>query len=284
SGRLTALASAAKTTLYTLLLAAFELSLYRYTDQDDLLIGTTALGRSRAELEKIVGYLANPVVLRTSLSGNPTFQELLGRVRQTVIGALDHQDYPFPLLVERLQPRRDASYSPFFQTLFVLDKPRQPWEASRFGQGETATRLAQERLRLEPFVYGQQGAPFDLTLRMLDVNGSLSADLRYNVDLFDAATLARMEQHFLTLLKGIVADPGQRLADVLLLTEAEQHQLLVAWNKTQSDYPEHACLHQLIEEQVQQKPDAVAVVFENEKRTYREVNRQANQLAHALQA
>src|SRR5205823_4016663 len=163
--QLKALASAAKTTLYMLLLAAFELLLYRYTDQDDLLIGTTALGRSRAELEKIVGYLANPVVLRTNLSGNPTFQELLGRVRQTVIGALDHQDYPFPLLVERLQPRRDASYSPLFQTLFVLDRSREPWEASPSGEGEAAARLAQEKLRLEPFIYGQQGAPFDLTLR-----------------------------------------------------------------------------------------------------------------------
>src|SRR6266568_3002983 len=199
--QLKALASAAKTTLYMLLLAAFELLLYRYTDQDDLLIGTTALGRSRAELEKIVGYLANPVVLRTSLSGNPTFQELLGRVRQTVIGALDHQDYPFPMLVERLQPRRDASYSPLFQTFFVFEKPRDPSEQHP-SLSEPGQSAIQAGLRLEPLVYGQQGAPFDLTLRMIEVNGSLSADLRYNVDLFEAATMARMQQHFLTLLQG----------------------------------------------------------------------------------
>src|SRR6266704_3178965 len=122
SKQLKALANAEKTTLYTILLAAFQTLLYRYTAQDDILIGTTTLGRSRAELEKIVGYVANPVVLRANLSGNPTFKELLGRVRQTVIGALEHQDYPFPLLVERLQPKRDASYSPLFQTLFVLDR------------------------------------------------------------------------------------------------------------------------------------------------------------------
>ncbi len=278
--QLKALASAAKTTLYMLLLAAFELLLYRYTDQDDLLIGTTALGRSRAELEKIVGYLANPVVLRTNLSGNPTFQELLGRVRQTVIGALDHQDYPFPLLVERLQPRRDASYSPLFQTLFVFEKPRDGWEASPLGQGESAT---QDRLRLEPLVYGQQGAPFDLTLRMIEVDGSLSADLRYNVELFEAATMARIEQHFLTLLQGIVADPGQRITDLPILTQAEQRQLL-AWNDTQRNYPDQACVHQLIEEQVQRTPEAPAIVFENQQLTYREVNCRANQLAHALQA
>ena len=284
SKQLKALANAEKTTLYTILLAAFQVLLYRYTDQDDILIGTTALGRSRAELEKIVGYLANPVVLRANLSGNPTFKELLSRVRRTVIGVLEHQDYPFPLLVERLQPRRDASYSPLFQTLFVLDRSREPWEASPSGQGETAARLAQERLRLEPFVYGQQGAPFDLTLRMLDLNGLLSADLRYNVDLFDATTMVRIEQHFLNLLKGIVTDPEQRLSDLPLLTQEEQRQLLVEWNNTQSDYPEHACIHQLIELQVQRTPEALAVVFENETLTYRELNRRANVLAHALQA
>src|SRR5947209_4737662 len=283
SKQLKALANAEKTTLYTILLAAFQTLLYRYTDQDDILIGTTTLGRSRAELEKIVGYIANPVVLRANLSGNPTFKELLGRVRQTVIGALDHQDYPFPLLVERLQPRRDASYSPLFQTLFVLDRSRESWDASRSGEGETAVRLAQERLRLEPFIYGQQGAPFDLTLRMLDLNGLLSADLRYNVDLFDATTMARIEQHFLTLLESIVADPNQRIADLPMLSKAEQHQLL-AWNSTQSDYPEQACVHQLIEEQVQRTPEALAVVFEERQLSYSEVNRQANQLAHLLQA
>ncbi len=284
SKQLKALAKTEKTTLYTILLAAFQVLLYRYTDQDDILIGTTTLGRSRAELEKIMGYLANPVVLRANLSDNPTFKELLGRVRHTVIGALEHQDYPFPLLVERLQPKRDASYSPLFQTLFVLDRPREPWEPARFGQGESAARLAQERLRLEPFVYGQQGAPFDLTLRIVDLNGLLSADLCYNVDLFDPTTMARMEQHFLTLLKGIVADPGQQLSDLPLLTAAEQHQLLVEWNNTKSDYPEHACIHQLIELQVQRTPEAPAIVFENENLTYRELNRRANALAHTLQA
>src|SRR2546421_5065696 len=280
--QLKALASAAKTTLYTLLLAAFELLLYRYTDQDDILIGTTTLGRSRAELEKIVGYVANPVVLRANLSGNPTFKELLGRVRQTVIGALDHQDYPFPLLVERLQPRRDASYSPLFQTFFVFEKPRDPWEQDP-SLSEPIQSAIQGRLRLEPFIYGQQGAPFDLTLRMIEVNGLLSADLRYNVDLFEAAMMARMQQHFLTLLQGIVADPGQRIADMPILSKAEQRQLL-AWNDTQREYPDRVCVHQLIEQQVHRTPEASAVVFEDQQLTYREVNCRANQMAHALQA
>lgn len=286
SRQLKALAGAERVTLYMLLLAAFQVLLYRYTDQEDILVATPMVGRSRAELEKIVGYLTNPVVVRTSLSGNPSFKELLGQVRHTVIEAIEHQDYPFPLLVERLQPKRDASYSPVFQAVFVWDKARdfeQVSQASRFGQGETATRMAQEVLRLEQIILAQQGAAFDLTLRMSEVEGSLSAELNYNTDLFNATTIARMEKHLRTLLEGIVAHPEQCISDLPLLTGAERHQLLVGWNDTKSDYPEHSCIHQLIELQVAQRPDAVAVVFEGEELTYSELNRRANALAHALQ-
>ena len=268
SRRLKLLATAEKTTLYMLLLAAFQVLLFRYTDQEDILIGTPALGRSRADLERIVGYLVNPVILRSDLSGNPSFKELLNQVRHKVIAALEHQDYPFSLLVERLQPKRDPSYSPLFQAMFILDRSPQ---------------IARGGLGLEPFILEQRGAPFDLTLRMSEADGTLSADLRYNVDLFDATTIARMENHLRTLLAGIVADPEQRLRDLPLLTEAERHQLLVEWNDTQSGYPEHACIHRLIEVQVQQTPEAAAVVFEGEILTYKELNRRANQLAHALQ-
>ncbi len=268
SRRLKSLATAEKTTLYMLLLAAFQVLLFRYTDQEDILIGTPALGRSRADLERIVGYLVNPVILRSDLSGNPSFKELLNQVRHKVIAALEHQDYPFSLLVERLQPKRDPSYSPLFQAMFILDRSPQ---------------IVRGGLGLEPFILEQRGAPFDLTLRMSEADGTLSADLRYNVDLFDATTIARMENHLRTLLAGIVADPEQRLRDLPLLTEAERHQLLVEWNDTQSDYPEHACIHRLIEVQVQRTPEAAAVVFEGEILTYKELNRLANQLAHALQ-
>jgi len=286
SKQLKALAGVERVTLYMLLLAAFQVLLYRYTDQEDILVATPMVGRSRAELEKIAGYLTNPVVLRTNLSGNPPFKELLGQVRHTVIDAIEHQDYPFPLLVERLQPKRDASYSPVFQTVFVWDKPRdfeQVSPALRFGQDETATHLAQELLKLEQIILAQQGAAFDLTLRMSEARGSLSAELNYNVDLFDAATITRMEKHLCTLLEGIVAHPEQRIADLPLLTAVERNQLLVDWNDTKSDYPEHTYIHQLIELQVEQRPEAVAVVFEGEELTYRELNRRANALAHALQ-
>jgi len=277
SKQLKALAGAEKVTLYMLLLAAFQVLLFRYTDQDDILVGTPMVGRSRSELERVVGYLANPVVLRTNLSGNPTFKELLGRVRRTVIAALEHQDYPFPLLVERLQPKRDASYSPIFQVVFVWDRPG-------ILQDQENARLDQETLKLEPFLVAQQGSAFDLTLHMSEVRGSLSADLSYNVDLFDASTIARMEQHFRTLLAGIIANPEQQLSHLPLLTGAEQHQLLLTWNATRSDFPEHMCIHQLIEQQVQRIPDAGAVVFEDQKLTYNELNRRANALARTLQA
>ena len=268
STRLKSLATAEKATLYMLLLAAFQVLLFRYTDQEDILIGTPALGRSRADLERIVGYLVNPVVLRSDLSGNLSFKELLNQVRHKVIAALEHQDYPFSLLVERLQPKRDPSYSPLFQAMFILDRSPQ---------------IARGRLGLESVILEQRGAPFDLTLRMSEADGTLFADFRYNVDLFDVATIARMENHLHTLLAGIVANPEQRLRDLPLLTEAEQHQMLIEWNHTQSDYPEHECIHRSIELQVQRTPEATAVVFDGEILTYKELNRRANQLAHALQ-
>lgn len=273
SQQLKTLAHSEKATPYMLLLAAFQALLFRYTDQSDILIGSTTLGRSRTDLQKIVGYLANPVVLRANFSSNPTFKELLSHTRHTVIAALEHQDYPFPLLVERLQPKRDASYSPLFQALFVWEKPR-----------ELATHTAQQKLRLEPYAFGQQGAPFDLTLRVTDIQGALSADFRYNIDLFDPATIARMEYHLRTLLAAIVAHPEQRISDLPLLTQEEQQQLLLEWNDTKSDYPDTICIHQLFESQVQQTPEAIALVFEAQELTYNQLNRQANRLAHALQA
>jgi amino acid adenylation domain-containing protein len=280
--QLRTLANSEKTTLYTVVLAAFKTLLSRYSNQDDILVGTPMLGRNHVDLERIVGYLVNPVVLRTSLAENPTFKELLARVRQTVGGALDHQDFPFPLLVERLQPKRDPSYSPLFQTLFIWDRPRSRNEQELALPGDNAGQLAKQ-LKLEPYIMGQQGAPFDITLTIFEIDGSLSADFRYNVDLFDASTIARMEQHFLTLLEGIVAEPEQRILHLPLLSEAERQQILVQWNDTHAPYPEQATIHQLIEEQVEQTPDQEALNFEGASLSYRELNRRANLLARELQ-
>jgi amino acid adenylation domain-containing protein len=282
--RLKTLASTEKVTLYTLLLAAFEVLVFRYTEQEDLLIGTPTLGRNHADMEKVIGYLANPVVVRANLSGNPTFTDILEQVRRKMMDALEHQDYPFPLLVERLQPKRDPGYSPLIQTLFIWDRPRVRGPQNMPGQNGNTLHAAQEALALEPFITGQQGAPFDLTLTIFEVEGSLSGDFHYNIDLFDAATIARMGQHFQVLLTSIVEQPTQRISDLPILTADERQRILVEWNDTQSDYPDNACLQQLFEQQAQRTPDAIAVVFEDTQLSYRELNRRANRVAHQLQA
>lgn len=292
SQRLKALAHQERVTPFMLLLAAFQTLLYRTTDQEDILVGTPAAARGRADMQRTFGYLANPVVLRADFSANLTFKDLLSQVRQTVIGAIEHQDYPFPLLVERLQPRRDPSYSPLFQAVFVWDQLHQfegasgvfaATHAAWFGQSDAAARLAQEKLPVESLLLNQQGAAFDLTLRMRELdNGDLAADLRYNTDLFDAAAITRLGEQFQTLLASIAAQPEQRVDSLPLLTPEERHHILVDWNAKRADYPADTCVHQLIEAQVERNPDAIAVAFEDQSLTYRQLNRRANQLAQAL--
>lgn len=275
--QLRAIANATQATPYMVLLAAFQVLLFRYSHQEDILLGTTALGRNRPELERVMGYLANPVVLRANLTGNPTFKEFLGRVRQNVLGALEHQDYPFPLLVERLQPKRDPSYSPLFQILFIWDKMRSYSE-------QDSSHFSRQGLAFEPYTSGQQGAPFDLSLTIFEAGSEFTADFHYNVDLFDAATIEQMGQHFHELLAGIAANPDQHLLDLPLLTAEELQRTLVEWNSTERAYPDTACLHQLIEAQAAKTPEAIAVRFEGSTLSYDTLNRHANQLAHALQA
>ncbi|HEY7415814.1 MAG TPA: amino acid adenylation domain-containing protein, partial [Ktedonobacteraceae bacterium] len=273
--RLRELANGERATLYTVLLAAFQVLLYRYSQQESLLLGTTALGRNRPDLERVIGYLANPVVLRADFAGNPTFRDFLRGVREKVLGALEHQDFPFPLLVERLQPKRDPSHSPLFQVLFIWDKMRS------YGE-QDSNAFARSGLRLEPFLFGQLGAPFDLSLTIFEMVSGLTADFHYNVDLFEAATIERLGRHFHALLSGIATNPDQSLLDLPLLTPEEQQTMLVGWNATQCAYPAQATLHQLIEEQVVRTPNGLAVSFEGQTLTYDELNRRANQLAHAL--
>ncbi|MBW4478454.1 MAG: amino acid adenylation domain-containing protein [Tolypothrix brevis GSE-NOS-MK-07-07A] len=279
-------------TLYMTLLAAFQVLLYRYTGQKDFLVGSPTTGRSRTDAAGLVGYFVNPVVLRSPLasaqsplSENPTFDEFLIQVRSCVLDAFDHQDYPFARLVEQLQPVRDASRSPLFQVMFVLQKAHLLNEEglAAFALGETGARIKLGELELESLALEQRIAQFDLNLIMAEVDETLSASWQYNTDLFDAATIARMAGHFQTLLEGIVADSQQQVSLLPLLTELEQQQLLVEWNQNQIDYASKPCLHQQFEAQVEQTPDLVAVVFETQELTYVELNRRANQLAHYLQ-
>ncbi|GCE27473.1 hypothetical protein KDA_29570 [Dictyobacter alpinus] len=283
--KLRALAAQEKVTLFTLMLTAYQALLYRYTGQEDIVVGTPALGRTRSEWERVIDYLANPILIRANLANQPTFQGLLQQTRQGVLDGLEHQDFPFPLLVERLQPRRDPSYSPLYQTLFIWDRPRTRGiqDLEHLGQTALARQLAQTGLAFEPFAYGQQGAPFDLTLTVFEIEGALSADFRYNTALFNATTLARMEQHFQTLLAGIVEQPGLALLELPLLTASERQQLLVDWNATNRDYVLEGTLQQFIEAQVEHTPDQIALIFEGKSKSYRELNYAANHLAYRLQ-
>ena len=282
--QLRALARREGTTLYTVLLAAFQTLLYRYSGHEDLLVGSTAAGRTRAELELLVGYVANPLVLRADLSGDPTFRDVLGRTRRTVLEALDHQDYPFPLLVERLQPARDPSRSPLFQAMFVFDSAHLYSGLPGFFPDHVGRRVDWEDLVIEPVQVERNASQFDLTLMLVDADGALSGSLEANAELFEPGTIARMAEHLRVLLTGLAADPQQRVATAPLLTDAERQQLLVEWNATDAEYPSGACVHHLFEAQVKRTPNAVAVICGPERLTYRELNQRANWLAQRLQA
>jgi amino acid adenylation domain-containing protein len=258
-------------TLFMTLLAAFQTLLYRYSGQEDIVVGSPIAGRNRAETEDLIGFFVNSLPLRTNLSGNPSFRELLLRVRETALGSYAHQDLPFEKIVEELQPQRDLSYSPIFQVMFALqNQPRVGFSLP----GLNVTLLKRET----------DAAKFDLTLFMTETDDGLSCWLEYNTDLFAAGTITRLLDHFTVLLAAIVANPERAIADLPILSEAERQQLLVEWNDTQTDYPRNQCTHQLFEQQAERTPDAIAVAFKGRTLSYAELNARANQLAHYLRA
>ncbi|MEH2158037.1 amino acid adenylation domain-containing protein [Nostoc sp.] len=257
-------------TLFMTLLTAFKTLLYRYTGQTDVVVGSPIANRNRAEIESLIGLFVNILVLRTDLSGDLSFLELLARVKLTALEAYIHQELPFEKLVEELQPNRDLSYNPLFQVMFVLQNVPKP-----------NLSLSDISVTYEEGYNGT--SKFDLTLFMEDSEQGLVATCEYNTDLFNADTVTRMLGHFQTLLGSIVSDPEQRISDLQLLAPSELEQLLVEWNDTKTDYPQDKCIHQLFEEQVEKKPFDIAVIFENQQLTYQELNNRANQLAYYLQ-
>jgi amino acid adenylation domain-containing protein len=259
------------TTLFMTLLAAFKALLQRYTGQGDIVVGTVVAGRNRAEIEELLGCFINILVLRTNLSDNPTFRQLLGRVRQVTLGAYAHQDMPFERLVEELQPDRDVDRTPLFQVLF---------EFQNFSMPE----LQMGNITLTRLRPSEEEANFGLGIELYDTLEGIGGSLEYSTDLFDAEAIARMVGHFQTLLAGIVANPEQRLPGLPLLTAGERHQLLVEWNDTTVEYPPEQCLHQLFEAQAQRTPDAIAAVCDAAHLSYRQLDRRANRLASTLAA
>ncbi len=268
---LKALSQKQEVTLFMTLLAAFKTLLHRYTGQDDIVVGSPIANRNWVETEQLIGFFVNTLVLRTDLSDNPTFQELLKRVHAMTLGAYAHQNLPFEYLVNALQPQRDLSYTPLFQVNFVLNN-------------EPVSVIELSGLAWSSLENNTRPAPYDLTLYMRETPQGMIGTMEYNTDLFEADTINRMVSHLQQLLSGIVGNPQHRLWELPLLTEAEQHQLLVEWNDTQADCPQEVCIHELFEVQVERTPDTVAVVFEDQQLTYRELNARANQLAHHLRS
>jgi len=256
-------------TPFMTLLAAFQVLLYRYTGQEDVVVGSPIANRRRPEVEGLIGFFVNTLVLRADLSGSPSFKELLSRVKDTCVAADANQDLPFEKLVQELQPERDQSRNPLFQVMFVLQNATPPFTGI-------------PGLRIEPLEVATTRSPFDLSLFLRERDGKYIGYIEYRTDLFDRDRIERMAGHFQTLLEAIVADPEQPIAMLPIITDAERHQILVEWNNTVADYPKDKCIHQLFEEQAERTPDELALEFEEKQITYRELNRKANQLAHYL--
>jgi amino acid adenylation domain-containing protein len=264
--RLTTFSRQENVTLYMTLLTGFFILLHRYTGMEDFLVGSTDAGRQRPETHGVVGFFVDTVALRADLSGNPTARQVLQRVRQTVIDAVNYGDVPFDRIVQSLDLPRDLSRHPLIQVVF--NAPPQ-----------YALELCD--LDVSPVPVDLQISRFDLEMTYAD-GANRSTGMTWNTDLFNGDTIQRLLGHYAMLLRAVVADPNQPVRQLPLLTEQERHQLLVEWNNTTSEYQSDRCVHQLFEEQGEKTPDAVAVVFEDQKLTYRELNARANQLAHYL--
>ncbi|MBC1219356.1 amino acid adenylation domain-containing protein [Nostoc sp. UCD121] len=265
-------------TLFMTLLTVFELLLYRYSGQEDLLISFASASRGQVETERLIGFFSNTLVMRGNLAGNPTFRQLLDRVRKDCLEAYSHQDLPFERLIEELRPEQQSrNSSSLFQVKFSLNPP---WSN---GRGMGALQLPDLTITsLFGYIYHGK-TKYDLTLVLREQDNGLGMVFDYNAEMFDASTIERMLGHFKTLLEGIVANADQPISELPLLTAPEQHQLLVDWNGKQADYPQNTCIHQWFEAQAKRTPDNIAVSFENQQLTYQELNQRANQLADYLQ-
>jgi amino acid adenylation domain-containing protein len=267
--QLQALSRQEDATLFMLLLAAFQVLLLRYTGQEDICVGTPIANRSRPETEGIIGFFVNTLVMRGTLTGDPTFLQLLRQVREVCLQAYAHQDIPFEKVVEELEPERDLSRSPLFQVMFEL-------------QAASHLRSDWTDIRIESLTVERTNSKFDLTFALAETDQGLYCTLEYSTDLFEAGTIRRMLNHWQNLLQGLVQAPQSRLSELPLLSGQEQALQLVQWNATQTEFPLACTVCQLFEQQVQQRPDAIALVFEGAVLTYGELNRRANLLAHSL--
>ena len=262
----------AQTSLFTVFAAALSTLLYRYTEKDDILLGIPIADRDRKEMQSLIGFLLHTQVLRTKLSADMTFRELLTRAQRAVLELYLHRAVPFDRVVRKIQPERNRSYSPVFQVMLN-------WR----DRDQLLSFIGMEGLAVESLLAESRTSKFDLLLFATDCGDEIWLELEYSTDLFDDVRIVRMLGHYQTLLEAVTADPDQRLDELPVLTDGERRQSLVEWNDTTAEYPRDVPLAQLVEEQVERTPDAVAVIFEDgSSLTYRSLNERANQLAHEL--
>ncbi|MFH7023429.1 amino acid adenylation domain-containing protein, partial [Flavobacterium sp. FlaQc-50] len=273
SESINALAQREGVTLFMMLLSAFKVLLSRYSGQDDICVGTPIANRTQSELEGMIGFFVNTLALRTDLGDNPSFSELLERVKETTLESYDHQLAPFEKVVDRVVTTRDRSMSPVFQTMFVLQNAQ---------SGLEQTTRGLQNVSLSAYDFDVVTAQFDLTLNVAESNNGIVLNLNYCTALFDKVTIERMLLHYQELLTGIVSDSNQPINTLSILTTGEQHQLLDVFNNTAVDYPKDKTLVTLFEEQVKNTPDAIAVVYEGAKLSYKELNEKSNQLGSYL--
>lgn len=281
--RLKALAQAEDVTLFMLLLAAYQVLIYRYTRQDDILVGTPTTGRTHPSFMTTVGYFVNPIPLRVDLSKSPGFTNFLAQVRKTVIAALDHKDYPFIRLVEQLHIPQHPGRSAIFQNVFSmhsLNRTREVAALVSMEGSETAVDFG--GLRFERYFFPQEEGQFELMLEVIEASNRLICNLKYQTDIFKRETIERIRDSFEALVTHILETPNTSIDHLNVLSPKETQLQTIDWNQTQFNYPANQCLHQLFETQAQRTPHAVAVVYEDKTITYAQLNARANQLAHHL--
>jgi amino acid adenylation domain-containing protein len=256
-------------TMFMTMLAAFGTLLYRWSGQEDMLIGTPVSGRSRTEVEPLIGYFSNSVVLRVNMGGDPTFRELMRRVKEVALGAYSHQDLPFEKLVVEMQPQRDLSYSPMYQIMFSVGEHKD-------------LGLELPGLEISPIIIDRGIAKFDMTFGMTELRRDLMCNIEYCTALFEASTMQRLANYFQNLLQGIIANPDQRISELPMLSAEDRHRAIFGWNNTRRDYPRDIFVPHLFEKQAEKAPDAIAVIYEDKRLTYRDLNERANQLGAFL--
>jgi amino acid adenylation domain-containing protein len=269
SDALVAIARQNNVTPFMLLLTSFAVLLHRYSSQNDIAIGTPIAGRTQTRFEDLIGLFVNTLVIRADLSDDPSFIDMLSRIRDVALGAYEHQDLPFEKLVEELAPARDTSRNPLFQVMFSF-------------QNTPEHELELADLEVSPFRFDRENSKFDLSLTLRASPEGFTGTFNYNTDLFEAESIARFASHYRQLLESIAADPAQPISTFELMTETERRQILEEWNGQDAGFPQTRCVHELFEARVEQTPDAVAISFEKTQLSYDDLNCRSNQLAHYL--